>query len=871
MTIRNVTRMIGMIGAATLVALATAHARTGNGDSTLYSGENLDQIAMPIGGIGTGSIALTGIGGLQDFSIRHMPEFSAQVSCWHNLPGGFALLHVGGEEPVTRLCEGPVPSGRIYANGTKSLGFREGGHEGMPRFEECSFRGEFPFGTVELTDDSMPLAVSLRGYNPFIPRDDVASGIPCAILEYTIANPTAQRIEFDFSYHLSHLAGPHDWQNLTTRNETIPGRGVVFTNTEDPLAPRFGSATLSVVGHDPVIKGMWLRSAWWDSLSALWREVSTGTFQANAGSNGFDIAGRNGGSILMAGALEPGEAVTYPVLITWHFPNPETVKGTHEDTVLANPPWRPFYVSQWADAREVMDYVHDDYDSLRSRTEAFHDALFGSTLPPAVLDAVASNLAIMKSPTVLRQENGNLWAWEGVCHQRGSCFGSCTHVWNYAQAFPNLFPALERTLREMELERSMFDDGYVRFRSALPDGPPKGRNVHAAADGQLGGIMKLYRDWQISGDREWLARLYPLAQRSLDYCIRTWDPDRLGVLIEPHHNTYDINFWGPDGMCSSIYVGALSAMAAMAHDLGRPDEEARPYEELAERGARYLEENLFNGEYFYQDVQWEDARDRSFADMHAALRPEESELHRVLYNEGPRYQYGTGCLSDGVIGAWMARIYGIDTPLARDNVRSHLASIFRYNFKPDLSEHACLQRPGFAMGHEAGLLLCTWPRGGKPTLPFVYSDEVWTGIEYQVASHLIEVGLVDEGLRIVEGVRSRYDGHVRNPFNEYECGSYYARAQSSYALLGSLSGFRYSMPTRTLRFGPRLGVRPFETFFSTDSGFGMIGLTDDAVTIRLIEGELAVDTLVLTLDGVEQTIRVDDTARPDAPVTLPLG
>ena len=115
-----------------------------------------------------------------------------------------------------------------------------------------------------------------------------------------------------------------------------------------------------------------------------------------------------------------------------------------------------------------------------------------------------------------------------------------------------------------------------------------------------------------------------------------------------------------------------------------------------------------------------------------------SEMQQLLKREGPKYQYGSGCLSDGVIGAWMARIYGIETPLARENVRSTLQAIFKHNFKTDLSQHANAQRPGYAMGREPGLLLCSWPRGGKPTLPFVYSDEVWTGIEYQVASHLIQ-------------------------------------------------------------------------------------------------------------------------------------
>jgi hypothetical protein len=165
------------------------------------------------------------------------------------------------------------------------------------------------------------------------------------------------------------------------------------------------------------------------------------------------------------------------------------------------------------------------------------------------------------------------------------------------------------------------------------------------------------------------------------------------------------------------------------------------------------------------------------------------------------------------------------------------------------------------MGQEPGLLLCSWPHGGKPTLPFVYSDEVWTGIEYQVASHLIAEGLVTEGLTIVKALRSRYDGKTRNPWNEYECGNWYARAMASYALVPALSGFRYSAVEKTLWFGPRLEVRPFNCFFSAATGFGTIELDKDALHVRMIEGELVVERLVLTGAGGEQTRDWKVTAR----------
>ena len=824
-----------------------------------YRGEYLQQIAMPLGGIGSGCICLNGYGGFQDFSIHHRPHLTASPDQHCRSDAAFALLRDKASNR-TRLVEGPFPPGKIYAQGLKSQGYWGSGQEGFPRFHECSFRGEYPFGSLQLADPDLPLQAKVTGFNPFIPLDVKNSAIPCAILEYQLENVSPEQVEYEFSFHLSHLAPGRDNDEApNSRNEVIPGKGIYFYNLEDPCAEEYGSACLLSFGHIPLIKAMWFRGGWSDDLSVLWREVSTGNFQPNDGQNPSGSTGRNGGSILFQGSLAPGQAITYPIVITWYFPNAGLHSGGSQPppaacsegfgcfSKLSMPEWRPYYVSYWRDARNVAEYVHNHYASLRTRTQAFHDALFSSSLPSYALEAISANLAILKSPTILLQENGNLWGWEGCFFDRGCCPGSCTHVWNYAQSIPHLFPQLERTLREQELERSMDERGHVNFRAALPDGPTD-HTFHAAADGQLGGVMKVYREWQIGGDRQWLEKMYPLVKSSLDYCIEAWDPRHTGVLEEPHHNTYDIEFWGPDGMCSSIYLGALVAMGALAKDSGHA-EDAPAYEELADRGRRFSDERLFNGEYYEQQVNFTNLRDTSFQEAIAGLPDDAPAEKLLLKREGPKYQYGSGCLSDGVIGAWLAEMCGLESPLSSDHVRQSLVSIYKYNFKQSLWAHANPQRPGFALGEEAGLLLCTWPRGGKPTLPFIYSDEVWTGIEYQVASHLISQGFVDQGLKLVKAARSRYDGRTRNPWNEYECGSYYARAMSSYALLPALSGFFYSAPTHTLSLSPRLKPDGFSVFFSTSSSWGMLSILGRKLKVELSEGELQIHKLIITIRG----------------------
>lgn len=310
-------------------------------------------------------------------------------------------------------------------------------------------------------------------------------------------------------------------------------------------------------------------------------------------------------------------------------------------------------------------------------------------------------------------------------------------------------------------------------------------------------------------------------------------------------------------------------MAQMATAVGETAD-AKFYGDLAQHSATFMDENLFNDDYYQQKVEFQDLRDQSFAQFIAHVDDKSSEMQQLLKREGPKYQYGSGCLSDGVIGAWLASIYGIDTPLAQKNIRSTLQAIFRNNFKLDLSQHANAQRPGYAMGHEPGVLLCSWPRSDKPTLPFVYSDEVWTGIEYQVASHLIHEGFIEEGLTIVKSARSRYDGRTRNPWNEYECGNWYARAMSSFALVGALSGFHYSAVDKTLSFGPKVKTHPFVSLFSTASGYGTITLDGHNVTVSVIEGELAIEKMQFTDSEGTREVNWNTTVRSSAPATKPV-
>ena len=752
----------GLVGCAQPRPLdARTASRSYNGP---YTGPHLGHVVFPLGGIGAGMLGLEGTGAFSNVSVRNRPEV-------FNEPCMFAALSVAGRPDAARVLEGPVPKWKAF--GVPGAGNGRGeNHFGLPRFRAASFLDRFPFAAVTLTDPGNPLAVELTGWSPFVPGAADDSSLPVAALEYRFTNPTDAAVDAVFSFHAKNFMATGDKHDAIL---AAPGGFTLWQPGSDAQPANRGAFRVTTDQAGVVVDHAWFRGGWFDALTMVWKGVREGRYAARP-----PLAEPSpGASLFVPFRLAPGADTTVRVLLCWHVPvtelripddraekAQEPAPATGPAAPLTHVPW---YAGRFADIDALASYWREHYDTLRRDSALFRDCFYDTTLPPEVVEAVAANLAILKTPTVLRQTDGRLWCFEGCSDGGGCCHGTCTHVWNYAQALPHLFPDLERTLRQTEFNECQDERGHQTFRAGLPIRPVQ-HDFHAASDGQLGGIMKVYRDWRISGDTPWLRGLWPRVRQSLDYGIATWDPRGTGTLEEPHHNTYDIEFWGPDAMCTGFYLGALHAAVRMGTALG--DDVGR-YQELLARGRAALEANLFNGEYFMQRIRWEglNAEYQPLSDPDAA--PEAVALAKA---EGPKYQYGNGCLSDAVLGLWLAQMSGLGPIVDEAKVRSTLRAIYRYNFKSDLSTHANPQRPAYALGDEGGLLLCTWPKGDALSLPFVYSNEVWTGIEYQVASHLALEGMVDEALQIVRACRDRYDGTVRNPFDEYECGHWYARA-----------------------------------------------------------------------------------------------
>jgi uncharacterized protein (DUF608 family) len=811
----------------------TIRARDFNG---IYQGDYLDQIAFPLGGIGAGMFCLEGTGALTKFSLRNHPDLG-------NEPHAFAAVCLKGPRSIARVLEGPVPNWKLKPFLPGVEGVYPGGCWGLPRFREATFESRFPFATIRLKDADLPLEVELTGWSPFSPGDADNSSLPVAGLEYRFVNRSSASVDAVFSFNTENFLAAHeDWPSKKAASNRIRStpNGFILCGRGAEDEP-WNDACIAIWADDPKAKvnAAWMRGV--DTRQLVWHDVEAG---ASYSRDPIPDDSAPGASIFVPFSVAPGESKTISLRFAWYAPKSNLFKPAdigsdsnvvHCSVVGCTPvagTYQPWYAGRFPSVEKLVDYWQENYRPLRQASEKFSRALYDTTLPPEVMEAVASNLAILKSPTVLRHTDGRLWGWEGTRETQGSCYGSSTHVWNYAQAVAHLFPDLERTLRETEFGFNQNDEGHQFCRAAIPVRRLNEPNaLPDAADGQLGGIIKFYREWRISGDMEWLRSWWPKVRASLDYCIRTWDPKHKGVIEEPHINTYDIGFWGADSMCTSLYLGALKAASLMGEAVG---DNTELYSTLLTKCSQQMEQ-LFNGEYFFQKTEWRGlTAPYPREDDDSPTYPEFLELAK---KEGPPYQYGPGCLSDGVLGEWLSVVCGVGALLDSHKVDNHLLAVHRHNFKKDFTQHVNTRRPYFACGDEAGVVCCSWPRGGRPSLAMIYSDEVWTGVEYQVASHLIAIGKTDEGLEIVRACRSRYDGVVRNPFDEIEAGHWYARAMSSYALLQAFSGARFDAVDKVLYLKPPI-KGDFRCFLSTATGFGTVGVKNGKPFVEIVSGQI---------------------------------
>ncbi len=849
-----------------------------------YDQEHLARIALPLGGIGTGTVSLGGRGDLRDWELMNRPAKGFIPGRDSRCPPAFALYaRPEGGEAVTRLLEGPLE----YFEYEGASGSPAANH-GLPRFARCSFEAAYPFGQVLLSDDDVPVEVRLEAFNPLVPCDADSSGLPVAVLRYVLTNRAGVPVTAAVCGSIPNYIGMDgtDGSCSENRNRYRAGegyRGLFMTSKGvDRLASQWGTMALVTTAETESHRTAWRDAGWGTSLLDFWDDFNgDGTLsERDVGNSDRPMA-----SLSARVDLAPGETESVTFLLAWHFPNRYTWTPAPKETAAhgdgpdtdeeetccddegccdesgADPNARcdnggdccdngsdccdngdligNYYTTWFDDAWDVVENVVPELEKLEADTLRFVEAFCDSDLPDMVKEAALFNLSTLRSQTCFRTRDGRFYGWEGCHDAAGCCLGSCTHVWNYEQSTAFLFGDLAQTMREVEFAHATDDNGLMSFRVSLP--LSRARNINrAAADGQMGCIMKMYRDWHLSGDEERLRTLWPKVKQALAFCWIPggWDADRDGVMEGCQHNTMDVEYFGPNPQMEIWYLGALRAAEEMARHLGDGDFAER-CRDLYERGRAWTDEHLFNGEYYEHEIRTPKSMEDVAEGLKVGMGTEDLS--------DPGYQLGPGCLVDQLVGQYMAHICSLGYLTDREKVRTSLQSILKYNKQENFHGHTNVMR-SYVLGDESALLMAAYPKD-RPDNPFPYFTEVMTGFEYTAAIGMIYEGMVEDGLDCIKAIRNRYEGHRRNPFDEAECGHHYARAMAAWAAHLALTGFHYSAVTKTMT----LTDRPGRYFWSTGYAWGVCAVSRTGEQLQaglnVLHGSLTLSRLQLGDSG----------------------
>ncbi len=343
------------------------------------------------------------------------------------------------------------------------------------------------------------------------------------------------------------------------------------------------------------------------------------------------------------------------------------------------------------------------------------------------------------------------------------------------------------------------------------------------------------------------ASAYPLGQVHLkddevplDVTISAFNPlipgdsDRSGIPVAILTYTLKNNY-GPNPQMQGWYLGALKSASEMAKAIGDNDFSVRCLR-LYEKGSRYMDEELFNGEYYEHKIEV----------------PKKIRRH-LTHDMGsddlsnPILQLGAGCLVDQLVGQYMSHTLGLGYLTKEENIKKTLESVMKYNYKENFHNHFNHMR-SYVLGDESGLLMATYPRGNRPDQPFPYFNEVMTGFEHSTAAHMLYEGMTESGLKVIESIRDRYDGHKRNPFDEAECGHHYARAMAAWSEMLAVTGFYFSAVKKEMTFTAQEG----QFFWSTGYAWGTCSISKEdtwKVKLSVLFGDLSIDSFTLASIG----------------------
>ena len=742
----------------------------------------LQYIGMPIGGIFTGTVYLGGDGRLWLWDIFNQNQngIDPKTIEWD------LDLHVGKKVRPQ--------DGSAYVQPAKNIRPLEQGFAfkittdkktvikklEANNWDEILFEATYPMPQIHYIDHSLGLDITANIFSPFIPLDEKNSGLPCTIYSFSIKNKTKKNITVSILGWLENKVSPRSNKETDKRLNTIESTKLCAiakssiqlngTENQDKQAD-FGTMAIGALNSNCLVNTGFSFPVTNDSFliqnsTPTEKQVSEGSLM---------------NSVCTKHIIKAGQSIQANYIIAWHFAN-----------LTLNPVIQGkgrFYNQQFKNAVEVVKYVATNFSSLASLTALWKETWYDSTLPWWFLERTFLNISTLATTTAHRFESGRFYAWEGV----GCCEGTCTHVWQYAQAMGRIFPAIERETRErVDLGLSLKSDGMMWYRGEVVK--------TAAIDGQAGTILRIFREHKMSADKKFLQKNWDKIKLATLWVIQQ-DRNQDGMEDTPIENTLDAVWDGEIAWLVGLCIAAVKAGEQMAIEMG--DEAfAKTCATYVTNGTKNMEEKLFNGEYFIH-------------------QPDPIKGREKLGS------YNT-CHIDQVYGQSWAHQVGLGRIIDKEKTISALKALWKYNFTPDVGPYIKDRRGWrpYALAGEGGMVMNTnplneaKPYGEKITWQLGYFHECMSGFEHQVASHMMAEGMTDEALILTRMIHDRYYAGKRNPFNEIECSDHYARAMASYGTFISACGFDYDGPNGYIKFAPKLNPNKCKIPFTSATAWG---------------------------------------------------
>ncbi len=753
----------------------------------LKSKNELRYIGMPAGGLHSGTVYLGGDGRLWLWGIYNDERegIDPKTVLWNNGSKEVKIRNRDGAcyvEPAIadnkRLLEQGFAIKLNYNDKTVIKELKE------DDWDEISFEATYPVATIKYTDKSLPVDIIVKAGALFIPLDADNSALPATVFSISIKNKSGEKITASVCGWLENGAnkitakdGDGIRQNSAVRKENY---SAVFSgfNAKKPEAAQqrdAGSTCIVFIGANGQI----------NTNVQPW-PVNNETFAAKNESISENIPSEKlVGSITTAQTIEAGKTIEANYVLSWHFDHPFSKRLAK----LPETKGSYYYGKRFKDASEVAVYIVQNFQQLHSQTLLWQKTYYDSTLPHWFLERTFLNIGTLATANTYRFANDRFWGWEGV----NACEGTCTHVWQYAQAMGRIFPSLEKDARQRtDLGIAMQDDGGIIFRAEYESRP--------AIDGQAGTILRIYREHQMSADNSFLKTNWDKIKKATSFMLAQ-DRNGDGMTDTPMENTLDAVWEGEIAWIVGLCIAAAKAAQLMAEEM-QDDVFAGICKKYVENGSKNMAGKLFNGEYFIH-------------------HPDEAQGRKKLGS------YNT-CHIDQVYGQSWAWQVGLGRLWDKEKTLSALRSLWKYNFAPDVGPYIKTHTGGrpYAVAGEAGMVMNTNPHneskpyGEEVTWQLGYFHECMSGFEHQVASHMMAEGMTNEALVVTRAIHDRHHAAKRNPFNEIECSDHYARAMASYGTFIAACGFEYHGPKGFIRFAPKWDTTNFKAPFVTAKGWG---------------------------------------------------